>query len=188
MPELKVDLAKAWDRYQQAVGAYSVSECTHQLEVGRWAQAVLDVGLEHIPDSIPVGTCASPRNFRRAELVKQCQQQLEDAHITSNVDKYIRLWAVAQMFGVKDAQRMGVGRVRAFERCICRDKRWETWDWKDTISQHQRDLVQAVWAMATKMSADEVEDEVKIALGKRMPRRKHKPDAGPAECARRMAD
>jgi hypothetical protein len=67
------------------------------------------------------------------------------------------------MFGVKDVQRMGVGKVRAFELCICRDKQWETCDWNDTIPQRQRDLVQAVWMMATKMTADEVEDEVKIA-------------------------
>lgn len=186
MPELKGDLAQVWERYQQAVGAYSISESRHQLEIGRWAQAVLDVGLENITD-------LGQRRTQRALLVKQCQQQLIDARLTSNVDRYLRLWAVAQMFGSKEARILGVGKVSAFEPCLYRDKQGETWDWKDTIPQHQRELVQAVWAMActTKMSAQAVEDEVKIALGKRMPHRKHKPDAAEpdaAECARQMTD
>src|SRR5258708_762589 len=115
--------ADVWTKYARAVDAYAVSESAKQLDVGRWAHAYL---LAYVGSETDAGV----RKSRRSAAVKRCQDYLTDtctAGVPVTVDKALRLYAVAQVFGVKEARALGIGKLRAFEPSVYRDKDTESW-------------------------------------------------------------
>src|SRR5260370_1450825 len=108
------------------------------------------------------------QSSKRSELVALCQKTVTLAGIDGRVDKCLRLWAVATVYGVKEARKLGIGKVRAFEASLYREKDSEVWGFKDTLTEAQRTTLQAVWQMAcsTAMTAQGVEDEIRVGMGK----------------------
>ncbi len=94
-------------------------------------QRVLDVGLKPIVEIVD-------RRKKRSQLVQQCQGSL-NLHCVGAapaVDKCLRLYAVSQVYGSKEqpAAKLGIGKLRAFESTLYREKDSEAWEGGEKLS------------------------------------------------------
>src|SRR5260370_1552917 len=179
-PDEPKGLKEAFERYETAVQEYAVNESKGQLDVGKWAQRVLEVGLKPIVD-------VADRRKKRGQLVQQCQSSLNLACVGSapTVDKCLRLYAVSQVYGSKEqpAAKLGIGKLRAFESTLFREKDGELWAFKDTIPEAQQTVLKEVWSKACTeaLSATDVQDLVSAVLGKPLSASKETPKTDSAD-------
>jgi hypothetical protein len=170
--------SEIYAKYAAAVQNYAVSESKGQLEVGRLAH-------EYILAQTKGETDAGVRKGKRAQARKRCDGELADAGIhPADSDKCIRLWAIASVYGKAEARKLGIGKLRAFESTLYRDRETESWGLKDSITPDQDTAVRDLWARAAagvlECNAEVLTAEVRKALGKPAPAPKaEKPDAKP---------
>jgi hypothetical protein len=156
--------ADVWVKYARAVDSYAVSESAKQLDVGRWAQAYLDAYVGNETD-------AGVRKSRRAAAVKRCQDYLTDtctAGVPVTVDRALRLWAVGCVYGKAEARTLGIGKLRAFEGTLYREKDSEVWGFKDSVTQEQQDALRQLWAQCVAGTVTATADEVYALVRKTM--------------------
>jgi hypothetical protein len=161
-----------WTRYAEAVDAYAVSESAKQLAVGKWAHKYLLAYVGSEADT-------EVRKSRRAAAVRRCQDYITDqcgTGVPVSVDKAIRLHAVASVYGAKEASKLGIGKLRAFEPSLYRDKDTEAWGWKDSVTEEQQAALRELWTGAVAgvllCTADELTALVGKAMGKAVAEKK----------------
>jgi hypothetical protein len=170
--------AEVYVKYVGAVEVYAVATTKGHLDIGRWGHAYILAVTKGETD-------AGVRKSKRASAVKRLDGALADAGIhPANCEHSIRLWSVASVFGKTEARKLGVGKLRAFEQCLYRDKETEAWGMKDTVTAEQDALVRDLFARAAAGSldcnAEVLYAEVRKALGKPVverPADTAKPDA-----------
>src|SRR4051794_2776154 len=86
---------EAWTKYAAAVDDYALSETSKQLAVGHWAHEYLLAYVGSEADT-------KLRRARRAAAMRRCQDYITgqcSADCPADVDKTIRLYAVANVYG-----------------------------------------------------------------------------------------
>jgi hypothetical protein len=153
-------------KYREAVDTAAKSKVP--LDVAKWGAKI--VGL-YVGDETDKGK----RRAKRASAVKWCQEQLDDAFLggdVPNIEHLLRAYGVASVFGVKDAAKLGIGRLNGFEVAVTRESDTvEKWAFKGTVTADMQTALRDFWAKTvagtTGMNANEAKEHIRTLLGRK---------------------
>jgi hypothetical protein len=149
------ELAKAREKrltaklraFERKAGLFSKGRTTTLLAIG-------EAGTEYIRERLTGETDLGAIRTSRGAGVRRLQNAL-DEHCggrgdTPRVEECLRLWGVAEVYGMDGAKALGIGQLRPFESTVTRTTdAAQSWTVDGTLTTEQQNGLRSLWAELT---------------------------------------
>jgi hypothetical protein len=154
--------------FERKAGAFSKGRTVTLLAIGETGQDYLR---ERLTGETDLGAIRTSRGAGVRRLQNALDEHCGGRGDTPRVEECLRLWGVAEVYGVDGAKALGIGQLRPFESTVSRSMdAGQTWTIDGTLTAEQQTGLRTLWSELTAgektLSAADTLASVQRLLGK----------------------